>query len=150
MPEKEVVMTTILEWLQTQPQETQDLLRPQVEALTNSLRAARDERDAALKANKPTADQAELQTQLTASAKRIAFLEGAGAKGVKDARLAWALAQTENTFTDDGKVDWAKLKEASPTLFAAPLKTSAGSGTDTPPAIADVNARIRAAANKSN
>jgi hypothetical protein len=121
---------TILEWLQSQPQETQDLLRPQVEALQNSLKAARDERDAALKATKPTADQAELQNQLTSKDKRIAFLEGAGAKGVKDARLAWALCQTEDTFKDDGSVDWVKLKDLSPTLFNAPLKTGAGSGTE--------------------
>ena len=127
-------MPTIAEWLQSQPQEVKDLIGPQVEALQNSLRAAREERDAALKQIKSVpADQAELQSQLTAKDRRIAFLEGASAKGVKDARLAWALANTENTFTEDGKVDWSKLKELSPTLFNAPLKTSAGSGTEKAP-----------------
>jgi hypothetical protein len=126
-------MTTIAEWLATQPQDVKDLIGPQVEALQNSLRAARDERDTALKATKVPVDQAELQNQLTASAKRIAFLEGASTKGVKDARLAWALAQSENTFTEEGKVDWSKLKELSPALFTVPLKTGAGSGTGEPP-----------------
>jgi hypothetical protein len=124
---------TIAEWLATQPTDVQELIRPQVEALQHSLRAARDERDAALKQAKPSADQAELQNQLTAKDRRIAFLEGASTKGVKDAKLAWALANTEGTFKEDGGVDWAKLKELSPSLFNAPLKTGAGSGTENLP-----------------
>jgi hypothetical protein len=144
-------MTTIMDWLATQPQEVKDLIGPQVEALQTSLKAARDERDAALgKLKNVPAETTELQSQLASSQKRIAFLENAGTKGVRDARLAWALANTENTFTDDGKVDWAKLKDLSPSLFNAPLKTSAGAGTDTPPAPSDVNERIRAAAKHSN
>jgi hypothetical protein len=127
-------MPNLREYAETLPADVKADYLAQLTALENSLTAARGERDAATtKLKNVPADTTELQSKLSASEKRIAFLEGAGAKGVRDARLAWALANTENTFTDDGKVDWAKLKDLSPTLFNAPVKTAAGNGTESTP-----------------
>jgi hypothetical protein len=123
----------------------------QLTAMENSLQAARGERDTATARLKAVpADTADMQSKLATSERRIAFLEGAAAKGVKDLRLAWALANQENTFTEEGKVDWGKLKDLSPTLFNTPVKTAAGNGTEAPLGPSDVNMRIRAAAGKSN
>jgi hypothetical protein len=106
----------------------------QLTRLESSVKAARQERDDLDKRLRELPSQDDLESKLASRDREITFLKGAGAKGVKDTRLAWALASTEKTFKEDGSVDWSKLKELSPALFTAPIKTGAGSGTGGDPA----------------
>lgn len=122
--------------------------------LVNTVKATRDERDAALKELKSLAkkidENSEAGVQLKeaisraeAAEKKANFLDAASKVGVKRPTAAYAIANTENLFLEDGQPDWEKIKESVPELFTAQsIKSDAGSGTNKKPQ-ADFNASIR-------
>lgn len=126
-------MPTLKEYAQQLPETVREDYLSQLSAVENSLTAARGERDAAIKQVKSIpADAAELQGKVDTLTKHNAFLQGATGKGVRNPGTAWAVALTNNTFKEDGGVDWAKLKELDASLFGPTVKTPAGQGTDNP------------------
>lgn len=126
-------MPTLKQYADSLPEDVREDYLAQLGKLENSVKAARTERDELERTLKEKPSTEDLEAKLTARDREINFLKGAGAKGVKETRLAWALANTEGTFKEDGSVDWSKLKELSPTLFTPPIKTAAGAGTGTEP-----------------
>lgn len=78
--------------------------------------------------------------------KRAKFAEQAIRPEVSCAniRAAYALAQSENLFKEDGVPEWEKLRELAPELFRSANQTDAGQRTPSKPS--DINSAIRKAA----
>lgn len=136
------------EFLETQDEGIKALYNSHSEALLNTVRATRTERDDFAKQVKTLAKQQaegsdakrqleELGAQLEKSERRATFLEEASKPEIscRNAKAAWLLADAGNLFTKHGQSDWQAIKAEAPELFGAPTaNANAGNGTGTPPA----------------
>lgn len=162
-PKEGVTPKTFEEFLEAQPEEVRTLYQSHSEALLNTVKATRDERDQFKKQIKELAKgQAEgseakkqleaMEAQLEKTERRAAFLEDAMKPEIqcKNPRAAWLLAEAEGLFDKKGLPDWAAIKRDAPELFGAPVaKANAGEGTQQPPnPHKDMNAFIRTAAGR--
>lgn len=152
------------EWLSKQDEPTKSLISERFASLENTVKATRQERDilndqlkelgSKLEKGSDAEKQVnELRNNLLLAERKTKFLENAPLQGCLRPSAAYVFAQSQELFTDDGKVDWKALRESVPELFRpADRKGNAGSGTDTIKSITptDANTAIRAAAHKSN
>jgi len=136
------------EYLETQPEPIKALYNAHSEALLNTVRATRSERDDMAKKikdlTKGMAEGSEAKVQLEAMSaqlekteKRAAFLEDAMKPELqcRNAKAAWLLAEAGNLFDRKGLPDWQAIRAEAPELFGAPVaNANAGNGTGTPPA----------------
>lgn len=156
MTTKEEVKTKFDAWLETQPEDVKSLLTERFTALENTVKATREERDnlsSELKqmakhvdANSDAGKQlAEAISRAETSERKSSVLEDAVRVGVKNPLTVYAVAITENLFTEDGKPDWEQIKLKAPELFtASSINSDAGSGTNQKPE-KSFNAEIRKA-----
>ena len=151
-------------WLQGQDETVKDLYGKHSEALLNTVKATRKERDDFAKQIKELAKgQAEgsearkaldeMSARLETSERRAAFLEDAMKPEVqcRNARAAWLLAEAEGLFDKKGNPDWASIKREAPELFGVPVaNANAGQGTQQPPnPHKDMNTFIRKASGRT-
>lgn len=149
-------------WLETQGEEIRKGIEAHFNGLMNTVKATREERDALSKELKKLAKEVdenseagkqlgELRSKLDLAERKSNFIEQAVKQGVKRPTAAYAIANTENLYLEDGNPDWTKIKESVPELFSVTnTSTNAGAGTNQNalPNKNDVNSRIREAANK--
>ena len=150
-------------WLEGQEAKVKELYNAHSEALLNTVRATRKERDDFAKQIKELAKgQAEgsetrkqldeMSVRLETSERRAAFLEESLKPEIqcRNAKAAWIVAQADNLFDRKGNPDWAAIKNEAPELFgAATAQANAGTGTATPPpASKNMNDFIRTAAGR--
>ncbi len=135
-------------WLDGQDEPIKALVSKRFEALDNTVKATRDERDTfskQLKAlAKTQADGSEVKKQLDEAIKqlettehRASFLEEAIKPEIecKNPRAAWVLAEADGLFDKKGFPDWAAIKAAAPELFGKTIaNANAANGRDKPPA----------------
>lgn len=139
----------------------QGLYTAQNQALLNTVKATREERDTmasdlreaakkAEKGSKAETDLLEQANKLDEANKRADFFAEATSKQCKNPKAAWALAKSDNLFTRSGLPDWAALQTSAPELFGPVVKPKgkggAGAGTDEKPAGTSINDFIRGAA----
>lgn len=151
------------EFLEAQPEDVKSLYQSHSEALLNTVKATRDERDQFKKQIKELAKgQAEgsdakkqleaMEAQLEKSERRASFLEDAMKPEIqcRNPRAAWLLADAEGMFDKKGLPDWTAIKREAPELFGQPVaNANAGNGTQEKPAPhRDMNAYIRKAAGR--
>jgi hypothetical protein len=163
-PPADATPATWEEYLEGQDEKVKALYTSHSEALLNTVKATRDERDAFKKQIKELAknqaDGSEAKTQLEAMSaqlekteRRADFLESAMRPDVqcKNARAAWVLAEAENLFDKKGQPDWASIKAAAPELFGQTVaNANAGQGTQKPPSPhQNMNSFIRKAAGRN-
>ena len=153
------------EYLATLPEDqrttVQGLYTAQNQALLNTVKATREERDtlasdlrdAAKKAEKGSKAETDLLDQankLDEANKRVDFFAEAPGKQCKNAKTAWALAKADNLFLKSGLPDWAAIQTSAPELFGATPKPKgkggAGAGTDKESTGVSINDFIRGAA----
>jgi hypothetical protein len=152
------------EYLEKQDEKVKALYNSHSEALLNTVKATRDERDQFKKQIKELAKaQAEgsdakrqleeMGAQLEKTERRAAFLEDAMRPEIqcKNARAAWLLAEAESLFDKKGNPDWAAIKREAPELFGVPAaNANAGNNTQqSPNPHRDMNAFIRKAAGRT-
>ena len=139
---------TFEEFLEAQPEQVKALYTSHSEALMNTVRATRTERDDFAKQikslSKGMAEGTEakkqldqLSSQLEKTERRAAFLEQAMQPEVqcRNARAAFLLAEAESLFDKKGNPDWAAIRREAPELFGLPTaNANAGTGTGSPPA----------------
>lgn len=162
--DKGVTPKSFEEFLEAQPEEVKTLYQSHSEALLNTVKATRDERDQFKKQIKELAkgqaDGSEAKKQLEAmeaqlerTERRAAFLEDAMKPEVqcRNPRAAWLLAEAEGLFDKKGLPDWAAIKRDAPELFGQPVaNANAGQGTQQKPnPHKDMNAFIRKAAGRN-
>lgn len=148
-------------WLESQDESTKILITERFSKLENTVRATREERDTFKKelleiSKKVTEDSeagkqlGELRDKLEATERKANFLESAVRQGVTRPNAAYALATSENLFTDKGTPDWDRIRESIPEIFkVSNTKNNAGSGTANALPDRDPNTVIREAAKKS-
>lgn len=149
------------QWFGEQAEEVRAMIEEHNKGLLNSVKATRDERDALSKELKKLAKEidehseagkqlGELRAKLEQAEKKSNFIEQAVKQGVKRPTAAYAIANTENLFLEDGNPDWGKIKESVPELFTVTnTSNNAGAGTNQNALPKrDVNTAIREAANK--
>jgi len=143
----DVTPETFEAFLEGQPEKIKALYTSHSEALLNTVKATREERDNFKKQIKELAKgQAEgseaksqleqMAAQLEKTERRAAFLEEAMNPAVqcKNARAAFLLAEAENLFDKKGNPDWAAIKREAPELFGVPTaNANAGNGTQEKP-----------------
>lgn len=137
------------------------LYAAQNQALLNTVKATREERDtmaselrdAAKKAEKGSKAEADLLAQankLDEANKRADFFSEAASKQCKNPKAAWALAKSDDLFTRSGLPDWEAIQSSAPELFGPVTKpkskAGAGAGTDVAPQGQTINQFIRSAA----
>jgi hypothetical protein len=152
------------EFLETQPEEVKALYGTHSEALLNTVKATRDERDTFKKQVKELASKAEkgseleksltdMTARLEAAERRAAFLEEAAKPEVqcRNTRAAWLLAEASDLFDKKGNPDWAAIKREAPELFGTPVaNANAGNNTQQAPSPhQNMNSFIRKAAGRS-
>lgn len=134
-------------WLEGQEETVKEMYTTHSEALMNTVRATRTERDNFAKQIKELAKgQAEgsearqaledMSVKLEASERRAAFLEDASKPEIqcRNTKAAWSLALAENLFDRKGNPDWSAIKAEAPELFGTPSANArVGTGTATPP-----------------
>lgn len=150
-------------WLEGQDASVKELYNHHSEALLNTVRATRKERDDMSKQIKELAKQTaegsdarkaldEMSVKLEVTERRAAFLEEAMKPEIqcRNPKAAWLLAQAENLFDRKGNPDWNGIKAEAPELFGVPTaRAEAGTGTATPPpASKNMNDFIRTAAGR--
>jgi len=155
--------TTWEDYLEKQDESVKTLYNTHSEALLNTVKATRSERDELAKQIKTLAKgQAEgseakrkldeISGQLEKAERRAAFLEESARPEIqcKNSRAAFLLAEAEGLWTKQGTPDWVAIKREAPELFGQPVaNANAGKGTLTPPpAKPDMNAFLRAAAGR--
>jgi len=157
---KEEAKSKFEEWLETQDESTKTLIQERFEVLESTVKATRQERDTFKGELKDLAKKidensdagkavSELQTRLAQAEKKSNFIEQAVKQGVKRPSAAYAIANTENLFKEDGSPDFEKIKESVPELFTIiNTNNNAGSGSKTALPGKSVNDRIREATNK--
>ncbi len=130
-------------WLEEQSEETKTLVAERFSALEATVKATRTERDnlnlelKKLAKNVEVDSEAgkqlsELREKLQLAERKSNFIEQATKQGAKRPGVAFALANSENLFSEDGEPDWERIKETIPELFTvASTNTDAGSGTTT-------------------
>lgn len=149
-------MPTYEEVLAKLTEEERTVLDEHNQGLLNSVKATRQERDDLAKELKSLAKKidvdseagkqvGELQVRLAQAEKKANFLDAASKVGVKRPSAAYAIANSENLYTEDGQPDWEKIKESVPELFGTQaINSDAGSGTKTK-VEKNFNANIRTA-----
>ena len=149
------------EWVGKQDKDIQNLIGNRFEALENTVRSTRQERDDFAKQIKELSSKAdkgsdleksltELSGKLESAEKRATFAEQ-GIKpeiGCTNIKAAYALAVTDDLFDKSGNPDWNQIKQTAPELFRKAGSTDGGAGGKTPP-VTDINAAIRAAAGRT-
>jgi septal ring factor EnvC (AmiA/AmiB activator) len=155
--------TTWEDFLEKQDEQVKSLYNTHSEALMNTVRATRDERDGLAKqikslvkeqadGSKTKAQLEEISAQLEKTERRAAFLEESAKPEIqcKNARAAFLLAEAEGLWTKQGTPDWLAIKREAPELFGVPVaNANAGRSTQTPPPPKqNMNDFIRAAAGR--
>jgi hypothetical protein len=132
-------------WLEAQEEGVKGLISKRFEALENTARVRKEEREALadqlkdlkkLKGEELQAAIDDMSVKLDSAEKRAAFLEQAIDPAVqcKNPRAAWLLADAGNLFDRKGLPDWAAIKREAPELFGTPVaNANAGRATQTPP-----------------
>lgn len=154
---------TFAEWLARQPEAIQTLYKDDVKGLKSALESEREAkksleqqlRDAAAKLDKGSEAQKALEKladEQAQSQKRVDFYEAAQDAGVKNLRLAWAAASSDEEVWDrKGNCNFELLKSRYPELFTGtkpppPPPGNAGTGAGQPGAgTPNMNDFIRAA-----
>lgn len=124
---------TFERWIAEQPEDVRSLIDGQFDRLRAALdseRTARTGLEKQIKAiSKQAGEGSELRTQLEKLSDdmrevggKADFYEAAHGAGVKNLRLAW-IAAKDLGLLEDGKTDFAKLKDAAPELFATAAST---------------------------
>ena len=135
------------EFLEAQPEPVKALYNSHSEALLNTVRATRQERDDFAKQIKSLSkgmaegtdakkQLEEMSAQLEKTERRATFLEEAMKPEVscRNAKAAWLLAEAGNLFDKHGQPNWQAIKAEAPELFGIPAaNANAGQGTGTPP-----------------
>ncbi|MEP0862686.1 MAG: hypothetical protein HRF52_14735 [Ignavibacterium sp.] len=162
MTTKQEVKSKFEEWLEKQPDDVKGLIQERFESLENTVKATRGERDTLKKelaelAKKVSEDTeagkqlGELRAKLESIERKANFFESSAKYGVTRPNVAYALAISENLFTENGIPDWEKIKESVPEIFRASYtKNNAGSGTAHALPDRNPNQIIREAAKNSN
>ena len=150
-------------WLEGQEPKVKELYTQHSEALLNTVRATRKERDDMAKQIKELAKQTaegsdarkaldEMSARLEVTERRASFMEEAMKPEIqcRNARAAWLVATSENLFDKKGNPDWNAIKQEAPELFGAiTANAQAGAGTASPPpAKKNMNDFIRTAAGR--
>ena len=151
-------------FMAAQDEPTKELYKEHTSGLKSALDSERETRrtlekelrDAAAAAEDGSEIKKRLEEVVATAQKANAqadFFEAAHAAGVADLRLAWLAVQESDSLRDrSGRADFARLKEKHPALFVTDVKklpagnVGAGASPDTPEP--DINARIRAEANR--
>jgi hypothetical protein len=148
-------------WVEKQDEIVKEGINKHYEGLLNSVKATRSERDELSKELKKLSKEVEanseagkllgeLQAKLSASEKKSNFIELAAKQGIKRPSAAYAIAISENLFTEEGEPDFEKIREAVPELFTVQsIKSDAGSGTNQKPE-ASFNSNIRSYLSKKH
>lgn len=153
------------EYVASLPEDQQTVVKglytAQNQALLNTVKATREERDTmasqlrdaakqAEKGSKAETDLLEQANKLDEANKRADFFSEASSKQCKNPKAAWALAKSDNLFTRAGLPDWTAIQTSAPELFGVSVKpkgkAGAGAGTDKNPAGTSINDFIRGAA----
>ena len=146
-PEAGATPASFEEFLEGQDETVKGLYNLHSEALMNTVRATREERDnfkAQIKELSKSQEEGseakkaldEMSERLELSERRSDFLEEAIKPEIacRNTRAAWLLAQADNLFDRKGHPDWSAIKAAAPELFGQVVaKANAGTGTATPP-----------------
>jgi hypothetical protein len=150
-------------WHETLPDDQKALIAGHTKGLKSALDSERESRKSLEKQLRDLAKSAEkgseAQTQLTkladdlqASDRKAEFYEAAHAAGVKNLKLAYTVAVSDEMFDKHGRADFAEMKKIYPELFGATtnVRGDAGSGTDkkTKPS-GGMNEFIRSSAGRS-
>lgn len=136
------------EFLEAQPEPIKTLYNSHSEALLNTVKATRSERDEmAKKIKELTKGMAEgseakrqleeISAELEKTQRRAAFLEDAMKPELqcKNPKAAWLLAEASNLFDRRGLPDWQAIRAEAPELFGVvSANANAGNGTGQPPA----------------
>lgn len=149
-------------WLKEQPDEVKNLLDTNVKGLKSALESERGTRKDLEKQLRDLAKKAEAgseaQKQLTELAdkmsnadRRAAFYEAAHLAGASNLKLAFMVAEQDDLFDKQGRVNFETMKKDFPELFGMAKATTPpgnpGNGTQQPPKGANsINDAIRAAA----
>lgn len=149
-------------WQKDLSDEQKGLLESHVKGLKSALDSERGSRKDLERQLRDMAKKAEAgseaQTQLTKLAddlgtadRKADFYEAAHAAGVKNLKLAFTVAATEEMFDRHGRVNFDEMKKAYPELFGTTNtpRGDAGSGTDKKPKAGNgMNDFIRTAAGR--
>ncbi len=150
------------DWFGEQTEEVKAMIEEHYKNLLNSVKATRDERDALSIELKKLAKEVdgnseagkqlgELRAKLEASERKSNFIDEAVKQGVIRPQAAFAIANTENLYTEDGKPDWEKIRDSVPELFkVSNTNNNAGSGTSNALPKNNPNQIIRDAAKNNN
>jgi hypothetical protein len=129
-------------WLASQPEDVKTLLSGHTAGLKNALKSERDARsdlekqlrDLAAKSEKDSDAQKQLTSmadQMGEADRKAGFYEAAHAAGVKNLKLAYTVAVSDEMFDRRGNINFQAMKEAYPELFGGVQKAptgNAGSG----------------------
>ncbi len=151
-------------WQKSLPDEQKGLIESHVKGLKSALDSERGSRKDLEKQLRDLAKKAEAgsdaQTQLTKLAddlstadRKADFYEAAHAAGVKNLKLAFTVAVTEEMFDKHGRVSFDEMKKSYPELFGTTTtpRGDAGSGTDRKPKAGnEMNDFIRSAAGRQS
>lgn len=149
-------------WQAALPEDQRNLIDGHTKGLKSALESERGTRKDLEKQLRDLAKKAEAgsdaQGQLTKLAdelqgadRKADFYEAAHAAGVKNLKLAYTVATTDEMFDKHGRVNFDEMKKTYPELFAtaAAPRGDAGSGTQgQQTAPVDMNANIRKAAGR--
>jgi len=158
--DKKVTYETFDDFLNEQDESVKALYDSAVAGLKSALEKEREERktlsdeikklhgkaEKGSEAEKALADTMqkleEAEARYTETQKQIRFVEQAGKPeiGCVNSKVAWAVAQSEGLFDDEGEPKWDELQKTAPELFK---KTSTDAGKTTPNKTYDINAEIR-------
>ena len=145
-------------WLNGQDETVKALVEQRFEALQNTVKATRTEREDLAKQLRDATKKLEegsdarlalegLSEQLELEQRRAAFYEDAARPelGCTNPKLAYLGAQEISAIDGKGRVSWDAIKTAFPELFRAPhVSANAGDGTGRqPPAARSMNDFIR-------
>lgn len=151
-------------WQEKLPPDQKALIEGHTKNLKTALQSERDGRKDLEKQLRDLAKKAEAgsdaQTQLTKMAddlqisdRKADFYEAAHAAGVRNLKLAYTAAVTDEMFDKHGRVNFDEMKKSYPELFVTQTTTNtrgnAGSGTNNnQQPVDDMNSRIRGAAGR--
>lgn len=143
-------------WLEGQDEKVKGLVAKRFEALENTARVRKEEREALADELKDLKKKKgdELQTaidqvsaKLEIAEKRASFLEEAVNPAIecRNPGAAWVIAKAQDLFDKKGQPDWKAIRTAAPELFGKPIaNANAGAGTQAAPAAKnDMNSFIR-------
>lgn len=145
-------------WITGQPEEVRALVEDHTAGLRSALTSERGQRkdlerqlkDLSKRFEKGSEERTaveKMQADLSAAQRQADFYAEAHKRGVANLKLAWMAAKSE--FGGEEEIDWDKLKQEHPQLFAATRPApagNAGNGTTQSPKPLDMNAMIRRAA----